>query len=167
MSSFSAQEATSNEAAYISAATDNLAGQDLSKSTKTVFQPAQQASQTPLISASKLIKEYETLCEETTLITGFKDPLADWGDEYCQFASMFSRQKNIMIHWIRAYLDKKIVSSTGGASAGGNAAPEEPVWGNLLESIETNDENSIRDNWAVAISRAERGVQNLVKVLQD
>lgn len=164
--SLSAQQATWEEVAYISAATDNLAGQGLSKRTKAGFHPDQQASQTAFSSASKLIEEYETFCEETRLTASSKEPLADWDDESCQFGSVFRKQRNVMRHYIRAYLDKKRVSSKSSASMGGHVVPEQPVWGNLLESMESKDEDSI-DNWAVAISRAERGVQNLVKILRD
>lgn len=155
--SLSAQQATCEEATYLSAATDNLAGQGLSKTTQAGFHPDQQVSQSTLSSASKLIEEYETFCEETTLITDAKEPLADWDNECCQFDSVFSKQRNVMRHWIRAYLDKKCVSSKGSASRGGH----------LAESVESKDEGSIENNWAVAVSRAERGVQNLVKILQD
>ena len=101
------------------------------------------------------------------MIAGTEEPLADWNDECCPFDSVFIKQRDVMRHWIRAHLDKKSVSSKSSASRGGHLAPEQPVWGNLLESMESKDEDSIEDNWAVAISRAERGVQNLVKLLQD
>lgn len=164
--SLSAQQATCEEVAYISAATDNLAGQGLSKTTQAGFHPDQQVSQTTLSSASKLIEDYETLCEETRLIVGSKEPLADWDDKPCQLDSVFRKQRKVMRHWIRANLDKKRVSSKSSASMGGHVVQEHPVWGNLLEPMENKGQDSI-DNWAVAISRAERGVQKLVKILQD
>lgn len=164
--SLSEQQASCEEVAYISAVTDNLAGQGLFKTTKAGFHPDQQVSQTILSSASELIEEYENLCEETTLIVGSKEPLADWDDESCQFDIVFRKQRNVMRHWIRASLDKKCVSSKSSASMGGHVVPEHPVWENLLESMESKGQDSI-DNWAAAISRAERGVQNLVKILQD
>lgn len=167
ISSFSAQQATSEEAAYISAATENLAGQDLSKTAKGLFHPDQQVSQTLLSSASKLIEEYETFCEEITSIIGSKETFADWDDEYCRFASVFNRQRNVTRHWIRVHLDKKFASSKGSSSTGGRLAPEEPVWRNMVESMEINEQGSIEDDWAVATSRVEREVQNLVKVLRD
>lgn len=71
-----------------------------------------------------------------------------------------------MRHWIRAYVNnKKFASSRRSASTGGNSVPEELVWGNLLASMGSNDKDSIRDNWAVAVTRAERGIHNLVKIL--
>lgn len=72
-----------------------------------------------------------------------------------------------MRHWVRAYLSKKIVPSKRSASTGGYLVPQEPIWESLIESMESNDKGSIEDNWAVAMSRAERGVQNMVKVLED
>lgn len=164
---FSEQQAASQEAAYISAATDNLAGQDLSKTTKGVLNPVQQVSQVPLSSASKLIEEYETFCEETTSITSSKETFADWDDDYRRLAIFFSRQRNITRNWIGAYLDKKFDSSKESPSTGGKLAPDEPVWENFVEFMQFPDEDSFEDNWAVAISRAERGVQNLVKVLRN
>lgn len=163
----SEQQAISQEATYISAATDSLAGQDLSKTTKDVSNPDQQVLQTPLSSASKLIEEYETFCEETTSSTCSKEIFANWDDEYRQFASLFSRQRNVMRNRIGPYLDKKFVSSKESPSTGGHSAPEESVWGNLVELMQIHDEDAIEDNWAVAMSRTERGVQNLVKVIQD
>lgn len=135
--------------------------------TQAGLRPDQQVSQTTLSSASKLIEEYETFCEETSLIAGSRGPLADWDDECFSFDSVFSKQREVMRHWIRVYLDQKSVSSNSRASRGGNLVPEQPVWGNLLESMERKDEGSIEDNWAVAISRAEKAVQNLVKTLVD
>lgn len=164
---FSEQQAASQEAAYISAATTNLAGQDQSKTTKDVLNPDQQVSQIPLSSASKLIKEYETFCEETTSITNSKEAFADWDDDYRRLAILFSRQRNITRNWIGAYLDKKFDSSKESRSTGGHLAPDEPVWENFVEFMQIPEEDSFEDNWAVAISRAERGVQNLVKVLRD
>lgn len=163
----SEQQAISQEADYISAATDSLAGQDISKTTKDVSNPDQQVLQTPLSSASKLIEEYETFCEETTSSTGSKEIFANWDDEYRQFASLFSRQRNVMRNRIGPYLDKKFVSSKESPSMGGHSALEESVWGNLVELMQIHDEDPIEDNWAVAMSRTERGVQNLVKVIQD
>lgn len=163
---FSEQQAASQEATYISAVTDNLIGQDLSKSTKDVLNPESQVSQTPLSSASKLIEEYKTFCEETTSITSSKETFADWDDEYRQFAILLSRQRNVTRNWIKAYMHKELGSSKESPSTGGHLAPKEPVWGNFVEFSQIH-EDSFEDNWAVAISRAERGVQNLVKVLQD
>lgn len=164
---FSEQQAASQEAAYISTATDNLAGQDLSKTSKDVLNPDQQVSEIPLSSASKLIEQYETFCEETTSITNSKETFADWDDDYRRLAILFNRQRNITRNWIGAYLDKKFDSSKESPSTGGHLAPDEPVGGNFVEFMQIPDEDSFEDNWAVAISRAERGVQNLVKVLQD
>lgn len=164
---FSEQLAGSQEAAYISAATDNLAGLDLSKTTKDVLNSDQQVSQTHLSSASKLIKEYETFCEETTSITSSKDIFADWDDEYRRFSILFSRQRNVMRNRIGPYLDNKFVSSKESPSTGRHSAPEDPASGNFVEFMQIHDEDSIEDNWAVTMSRAERGVQKLVKVLQD
>lgn len=170
---FSEQQASSEEAAYISAVTDNLAGQDLSKTTKDgLNHPGQQVSQTPLSSASKLIEEYETFVKETTSITSSMETFADWDDDYRRLAILFSRQRNITRNRIGAYLDNKKFgssnkesSSTGG---GGNSAPDDdPAWENFVEFMQIHDEDSFEDNWAVAISRAERGVHNLVKDLGD
>lgn len=163
---FSEQQAATQESAYISAATDNLAGQDLSKTSKGVLNPHQQASQIPLSSASKLIKEYETFCGELTSITSSKETFADWDDDCVRFAILFSRQRNITRNWIGAYLDTKFVSSKESPRTGGHLAPDEPVWKDFIEFMQIIDEGSFKDNWAVAMSRTERGVQNLVKVLQ-
>lgn len=164
---FSEQQAASQEAAYISAATENLAGQDLSKTTKDELSPGQRVSEISLSSASKLIEEYETFCEETTSITSSKETFADWDDDYRRLAILFSRQRNITRDRIGAYLDKEFDSSKKSPSRGGHLAPDEPVWEDFVEFMQIPDEDSFEDNWAVAISRAERGVQNLVKVLRD
>lgn len=167
---FSEQQAASQEAAYISAATENLAGQDLSKTTKDdVLNPGQRLSQIPLSSAAKLIEEYETFCEETTSITSSKETFADWDDDYRRLAILFSRQKDITRNRIGAYLDKEVDSSSKKSpSTGGHSAPDEPVWEDFVEFMQIPDEDTFQgNNWAVAISRAERGVQNLVKVLRD
>lgn len=164
---FSEQQASSQEAAYISAAIENLAGQDLSKTTKDVLNPGQRVSQIPLSAASKLVEEYETFCEETTSITSSKETFADWDDDYRRLAILFSRQKNITRNRVGAYLDKEFDSSKESPSTGGHLAPDEPVWEDFVEFMQIPDEDFFQDNWAVAISRAERGVQNLVKVLRD
>lgn len=101
------------------------------------------------------------------------DTFADWNDDYLRLSILFSRQRKLTRNRIGAYLDdKKFVSSnkeSPSTSGGGNSAPDdEPAWEeNLVEFMQIPDEDSFEDNWAVAISRAERGIQKLVKGLGD
>lgn len=102
-------------------------------------------------------------------MTGSKQTFADWDNDYRRLAILFSRQKEITRNRIGAYLYKEVDSSSKKSPCtGGHSAPDKLVWEGFVENMQIPDEYSLEgNNLAVAISRVERGVQNLVKVLRD